>query len=81
MDKKQTTQKGWGNAVVLSPSGEKIGFNTVSYDLYTTLKEALMPTWDSKAVFPQAGLEEINKLETSGRSGVVYNIIKAVSVN
>jgi hypothetical protein len=40
-----------------------------------------MPTWDPKAVFPQAGLEEIGKLETTGRAGVVYSIIKAVTPN
>ncbi len=79
MDKKQTTMRGWGNAIVLSPIGEKIGFNTVSYDIYPSLKEALMPTWDPKTVFPQAGLEEIGKLETSSRGGVVYQIIKVVN--
>jgi hypothetical protein len=79
MDKKQTSQTGWGNAIVLSPTGENIGFNTVSYDLYPTLKEALMPTWDPKTVFPQAGLEEIGKLETKDRGGVVYQIIKVVN--
>ncbi len=79
MDKKQTTQKGWGNAVVLSPTGVKMGFNTVSYDLYPTVKEALMPTWDPKTVFPAAGLEEINKLEKGDRSSVVYEVIKVVS--
>ena len=79
MDKKQTSMKGWGNAIVLSPTGENIGFNTVSYDLFPSLKEALMPTWDPKTVFPQAGLEEIGKLETKGRSGAVYQIIKVVN--
>jgi hypothetical protein len=81
MDKKQTTMRGWGNARVLSPSGENIRFNTVSYDLYPSLKEALMPTWDPKTVFPEAGLEEINKLEINRRGGVVYEIIKVVSGN
>ena len=27
MDKNQTTQKGWGNAVVLSPNGDDVKFN------------------------------------------------------
>lgn len=81
MDKKQTTQRAWGNAILLSPTGETIRFNTVSYDLYATLKEALMPTWDPKAVLPTAGLEEINKLEINRRGGVVFRIIKVVSKN
>jgi hypothetical protein len=78
MDKKQTTMRGWGNAIVLSPRGSNIGFNTVSYDIYSSLKEALNPTWDPKTEFP-AGLEEIGKLETSPRGGVVYQIIKVVN--
>jgi hypothetical protein len=80
MDKKQTTQVAWGNAVVLSPSGYNIHFTTVSYDLYATLKEALNPTWDPKVVFPSEGLAEIGKLET-GRGRSVYHIIKVVSPN
>lgn len=79
MDKKQTTMRGWGNAIVLSPRGPNIGFNTVSYDIFSSLKEALNPTWDPKTEFPQAGLEEIGKLETTGRGGVVYQIIKVVN--
>ena len=81
MDKKLTAQRGWGNARVLSPSGENIRFNTVSYDLYPTLKDALVQTMDPKAVFPEAGLEEINKLEVNRRGGVVYRIVKVVNAN
>jgi hypothetical protein len=78
MDKKQTTQLAWGNAIILSPSGYNIHATTVSYDIYPSLKEALNPTWDPKVVFPNEGLAEINKLESS-RGGAVYRIIKGVS--
>ncbi len=81
MDKKQTTQMGWGNAIVLSPHGSNIHFNTVSYDLYPNLKEALNPTWDPKTVLPTEGLTAIGKLETEGRGSVVYHIIKVVAGN
>jgi hypothetical protein len=49
MDNKLTTQKAWGNATVLSPSGDNIKFNTVSYDIYSTLQQALMTTLDPKS--------------------------------
>lgn len=81
MEKKQTTQVAWGNATVLSPSGDNIHFNTVSYDLYTNLKEALNPTWDEKTVFPTDGLTEINKLELNRRGTIVYRVVKAISPN
>ncbi|MEK6782308.1 MAG: hypothetical protein AABY93_11405 [Bacteroidota bacterium] len=80
MDKKQVSQVAWGNARVLSPSGPSIGVTTVSYDLYSTLKEALYPTWDPKVVLPQEGLTEIGKIETA-RGGAVYHIIKVVNSN
>ncbi|HEY5691650.1 MAG TPA: hypothetical protein VIS49_09350 [Cyclobacteriaceae bacterium] len=80
MDKNQTTQKGWGNARALSPLGPEM-FSTVSYDLYSSLKEALNPTWDPNTVMPTEGLEAINKLETAERVQVVYRIVKAVNAN
>ena len=78
MDKKQTSQRGWGNAVVLSPHSSKMNFNSVSYDLYSTLKEALNPTWDSKVVVPE-GMSEIMKMETAPRGQAIYRIVKVVN--
>jgi hypothetical protein len=79
MDKKQTTQKGWGNATVLSPAGENIKFNTVSYDLFSTLQEALMTTWDPKIVFPIKGLTMLDKIRTNRTGTAVYRIVKVVT--
>lgn len=81
MDNKQTPQRGWGNAIVLSPSGDNIKFNTVSYDLFTTLKDALMPQWDPKIVFPMKGLQQIDKIEINRRGSIVYRIVKVVASN
>ena len=79
MDANQTSQVAWGNARILSPLSDDIKATSFSYDFYPSLKEALMPTWDSKVVFPNAGLAEINKLELNRRGGVVYRIVKTVS--
>ncbi len=81
MDTKQTPQMGWGNAVVLSPTGENIKFNTVSYDIYKTLKDALMPIWDPKTVFPVEGLNNINTIEINRRTSDIYRVVKVVSSN
>ncbi len=81
MDNKQTPQMAWGNAIVLSPSGEDIKFNTVSYDLYKTLKDALMPIWDPKTEIPREGLNKINTMEINRRGSVVYRVVKVVSSN
>jgi hypothetical protein len=79
MDNDQTPQMAWGNAVVLSPLGDEIKFTTVSYDLYKTLRDALLPHWDAKTVFPDKGLRMINKAELSRRGIAVYRIVKVVT--
>jgi hypothetical protein len=79
MDNKQTPQMAWGNAAVLSPSGDNIKFNTVSYDLYKTLQDALMPTWDPKVEFPNEALGKINSIEINRRGSVVYRVVKVVA--
>lgn len=79
MDANQTSQVAWGNARILSPLSDDIKATSFSYDLYPSLKEALTPTWDSKIVFPSAGLAEINELEVNRRGAAVYRIVKTVS--
>ena len=81
MNKNQTPQKGWGNAAVLAPLGDDIKFTTVSYDLYKTLQDALMPNWDTKTVFPAKGLAMINKIELNRRGIAVYRIVKVVTAH
>lgn len=76
MDKKQTAQRGWGNAVVLSPTGEDMKFNSISVDLFPSLKDALIPKWDSTLVFPVNGLTELNKLRIHRPSREIYRIVK-----
>jgi hypothetical protein len=79
MDNNQTPQIAWGNATVLAPMGDNIKFTTVSYDLFKTLGDALMPKWDPKIVFPVKGLDMIGKIALNRRGIAVYRIIKVVS--
>ncbi len=81
MDNKQTPQMAWGNSIVLSPSGDNIKFNTLSYDLYKTMKDALMPKWDPKTEFPVDGLSKINGIEINRRGSAIYHVVKVVSAN
>ena len=79
MDAKQTPQVAWGNATVLSPSGDNIKFNTISYDLYKTLQDALMPNMSSTIQFPNEGLNKIMGIELNRRGSVIYRVVKVVS--
>jgi hypothetical protein len=79
MDKGQTPQLGWGNAIVLAPRGENIKFTSVSYDLFRTLGDALMPKWDPKVVFPNKLFPLLSKIQMNRSGIVVYRVIKVVT--
>ncbi|MCG2589887.1 hypothetical protein [Rhodohalobacter sulfatireducens] len=81
MNENKTPQKGWGNAVILSPSGPDIKATTISYDLYSTLKDALAPTWAEGTVFPDEGLDQIEELEINRRISNIYQIVTVVSAD
>ena len=79
MDKNQTPQMAWGNAIVLAPMGDDIKGTTISYDLYKTLQDALYPNWDPKVVFPAKGLGMLNKIALTRRGTAVYRVVKVVA--
>lgn len=81
MNKSQTPQQAWGNAIVLAPKGDNIKFTTVSYDLFKTLQDALMPKWEPNVVFPTELFDMLQHV-TLNRPGIsVYRIVKVVSEN
>lgn len=81
MDKKQTSQRGWGNATVLSPLGGDMKFNCLSYDLFPTLQEALMTTWDPKVIIPTKGLGMLQKISQAPPATIIYRAVKVINAN
>lgn len=81
MDKKQTKQMAWGNAIVLSPTGGDIKFSSVSYDLFSTLQDALMTVWDPKTAFPAKLFPLLDKITISRSARVIYRIVKVIDTN
>jgi len=79
MDKNQTVQKAWGNAIVLSPTGGEMKFNCLSYDLYPTLQSALLEKWSPDTKFPIAGLDSLQKISVSQPMTFMYEIVKVVA--
>ncbi len=80
MDKKQTQQLGWGNASVLSPTGGDMEFNTISYDLFKTLQDALLTPWAPDMQAPD-NLGIFDKMRTYPNARVIYRIVKVVTGN
>jgi hypothetical protein len=83
MDAGHTTQLAWGNASILAPSGPNMEANTISYDIFPTLKSALTGGFppDSDVEFPEEGLTKINDLEVSRRFNNVYRRIQVINAN
>ena len=83
MEAGQTTQLAWGNAQILAPSQPNMEANTISYDVYPTLKSALTGGFspDADVQFPEEGLQKINDLETSRRFNNVYQRIMVINAD
>ena len=79
MDKGQTPQVAWGNAIVLAPRGDNIKFTSVSYDLYKTLGDALMPRVDPKVVYPAKLFPLLSKIQMNRPGIAVYRVVKVVA--
>lgn len=81
MDKKQTDQKAWGNAIVLAPTGGPMKYNCLSYDLFSTLQAALLQNWTPDTQFPTAGLDSLQKISSDPPARFVYRVVKVVAKN
>ena len=81
MDNKQTDQKAWGNALVLSPNGGQMKYNCLSYDLYANLNDALVENWSSGTKFPITGLDSLQKISLNPPISFIYRIVKVESKN
>lgn len=79
MDNGKVKQTGWGNAIILSPTGDEIKYNTISYDIYPSLKEALNPTSAEDLEYPD--MTRIGEVDPNRRSTAVYRIVQALSAN
>ena len=81
MAKPTTSMVAWGNARVLSPTGGDKNITSLSFDLFPTLHDALMPKWDENAKFPEEQLLEMQKNLLSPRSTTVYRIVAVATKN
>jgi len=79
MDNGHTSQKAWGNATILSPTGPQMGASTISFDIYATARDALAGTLSEEAELPEEGLNAIIELENGPRTSYLYQIVGVVN--
>ena len=74
MEKGQTTQKGWGNAVIVAPTNPNMGAKTISFELWPSLNDFMGSWFTDEAQVPEDGLAKIMELEKGPRMQYVYKI-------
>ncbi|GAC1424341.1 MAG: hypothetical protein NVSMB67_24620 [Flavisolibacter sp.] len=76
MNNKQTSQLAWGNSIVLAPSGGPTKFNSVSYDLFPSLKTALIQDSSSNLKLPLQLFDSLRAISPNIPHREIYKIIK-----
>lgn len=81
MDNNEVTQVAWGNSIILSPrpSGGDMKFNSLSVDIFPTLKDALMPNWSSNVTFPREELDSLHKISLTPSASNIFRVVKVVT--
>lgn len=74
-----TTLKGWGNSLVLTPKSEGFRYDTHSYDIFTTLNDAVSPDNFDSPIFPEGFFDEWKENIIHPREIRVYKVIKFVN--
>lgn len=78
MAKEGTSQVAWGNAGLIYPYGPDIPFSSISFDVYSSLHETMLPKWAEGTEIPQDGLDKINEITLHRRSAEIYRIVMSV---
>lgn len=81
MDDKKTNIKAWGNALILTPKSDAFKYKTYSYDVFSSLKDALGPNDFPDMDFPDDFYEEYRANYVGERNVRIYKVIKFVDVN
>lgn len=81
MDDGKTSIKGWGNALILTPKSDGFKYKTFSYDLFSSLKDALGPNDFPDLDFPEDFYKEYLENYVGERYVRIYKVIKFIDVN
>lgn len=78
MNEGKTPMKGWGNAGILHPSSARFPFNSMSYDLFTSLNGAFSPAL-ADVELEDGFFSDLAENEAGPRTIQLYRIVKIVS--
>jgi hypothetical protein len=75
----QTSMKGWGNSVIISPQSNDFPFSSASYDLFSTAHAALSPAFSDDLVLPGGFWDDLQGNYDGPRNSQLYRIVSVVS--
>ncbi len=75
----KTNQKGWGNDYILAPDSPKFPYSTSSYDLFSSLTDALNPEFSEDFVWPEGFGDGVQDNSAGKWHKQLYRIVTKVS--
>lgn len=79
MNDGNTSMKGWGNSIIVSPQSTKFPYNTISYDLFASAHEALSPALGANMTMPDDFFSDIQDNYRGVRNSHLFRIVQMVS--
>ena len=79
MNEGKTILKGWGNARILHPSSSKFPYSSQSYDLFSSMNDALSPYFSEDANIADDFFADLDGNDETPRSIVLYRVVAVVS--
>lgn len=79
MKEGKTTMKGWGNSQIISPESNDFPFSSASYDLFTTLQDALSPAFSDDIAIPDGFWDGLSANYAGPRDSNVFRIVTVLT--
>lgn len=79
MNEGKTTMKGWGNSIIVLPESDRFPYGSASYDLFSSMHEALSPRFSDDMEIPDGFFDDIGGNYDGPRNSQLYRVIKVVS--
>jgi hypothetical protein len=79
MNEGKTTMKGWGNAQIVAPESGKFPYSAYSYDIFSTLHEALAPAFVEGWEFPEGFFDDVDGIYEGPRHVNIYRVVAVVT--
>ena len=81
MEAGTTTMQGWGNARILGPQSDDFQYDIYTYDLFSSVQDALMPNFTEDHQMPDGFWEGIAENANGPRNAQLYRIVAVVTDN